>query len=160
MRNFIRGLVLVLFLSGLVFGSYQLFLFIKNRQTASPPGDEQPVQKCNFKEGTCAPVTATAETGQVRVLVTVEGKMGAAIEVDLFTTPNPEDNLVAYVKVSDQDGKALFEAVPAGTYYVFFNNTGFPKEFGEAEGLGPVGQKVEIVKGQTGEFNLDLRRSQ
>jgi hypothetical protein len=158
MRKFIRGLALVFVLGGLVFGGYQLFLFIKNRQLATPPENEQPVQRCNFKEGTCVPVTATAETGQVRILVTVEGKPGSFIEVDLFTTPNPEDNLVAYVKISSQDGVALYEAVPAGTYYVFFNNSNFPEEFGEPEGLGPVGQKVVITKKQTQEVNLDLRR--
>ncbi|HLD96460.1 MAG TPA: hypothetical protein VI794_01965 [Patescibacteria group bacterium] len=162
MRNFIRGLVLILVLSGLVLGGYQLFLFLKNRQNSSPPANEQPVQRCNFRTETCEPITANAETGVLKVTTTVDGQVGKGIEIDLFSRPQPEEavNFDAYVKISNRDGIALFEAVPAGTYYIFFNNTGFPKEFGEPEGLGPVGQKVVVVKGQTKEANLDLSRSQ
>lgn len=109
--------------------------------------------KCNFDTHTCENFTPQKDSGNLKITITIDGKPGKGIEVDLWAKPSPGGE--SYVKNTDEKGIALFKGIPSGVYYPSSNLTNFPKEYGNAYKTWSW-ENVEIAKGKTAEMKIDL----
>lgn len=102
---------------------------------------------------TCENFIAQKDSGNFKITLTVDGKPGKRIEVDLWFKPSPGGE--SFVKNTDEKGVAFFNGIPSGVYYPSTNLTNFPKEYGNAYKTWSW-EKVAIVKGETAEMKVDL----
>lgn len=114
------------------------------------------ILKCNFDTHTCENFIPQKDSGNFKIIITVNGKPGKGVEIDLWfkNTPGGE----SFVKNTNASGVALFEGIPPGIYYPSTNLTNFPKEYGNAY-QNWTWQNVEIVKRKTTEVKMDLHSS-
>lgn len=169
--KFVFGLIIILFLGGLVYLGIKTALsgpFKEICQTRAPLflGFRPPILdslceklkaeatlKCNFDTHACANYTAQKEAGNFKIILTIDGKPGKGIEVDLWFKPSPGGE--SFVKNTDGKGTAFFKGIPPGVYYPSTNLTNFPKEYGNAYNTW-TWAKVTVIKGETTETKMDL----
>ena len=84
------------------------------------------------------------------MLITALDKPVKDLEVDVGDLPGSS---VYYMKLTDAKGIAIFNGLPAGSYFVYFNSTNFPSKFGTS----PTGG-TSVTSGQTTDINIDLLR--
>lgn len=111
--------------------------------------------KCDFTAHKCDFFTPSTSSGDLKVIITVDGQPGKKIEVDTWPGPHPGSGNESYVKYSDDSGTAFFKGIPSGIYYLSTNSNSFPKEYQNAETTFGI-PKVEVVKDQTTEVKIDL----
>lgn len=157
MKNkFVLGLVTALILGIFVkiISGYINFGYFKNPDLIlgglfkNKNGQSQVIDK-NVKN--CKNLVSGASTfGNLKVVIVGNGKPVENLEVDLSNQPGP----IHCMQKTDKKGTVLFEAVPAGKMFIFFNNNAFPKEFGHPP--TETGQ-VTILQGQLVEKTLELK---
>lgn len=113
---------------------------------------------CNWKSHSCNLVQSGPETGELKVRVTVDGKPGKNIEVDLWTSSQPGGADESYIIYTDGNGLAWFKGIPPGVYYPGNNLSGFPKEYGDAYLTWEM-LPAQVVKGQSQEAVIALTRA-
>jgi len=164
MKKYILGFISALILIGLIYVGYKIFpkpynwerpagkpfIDVKNSKTAVI---------CYWKQNYCDYFTPSTDSGSLKVLVTVDGKPGKEIEVNLWTSQKPGGSDEFYTKYTDDNGVAFFEGITSGTYYPNYNLNGFPKEYGNAYTAWET-QKVEVIKGTTKEVTINLSQKQ
>lgn len=109
--------------------------------------------KCSYETHACENVVPQKDSGDYKITITVNGKPGKGIEVDLGQNAGPIGD--QYIKVTDMNGVAIFRGVPPGTYYQGMNLDVFPKEYGDAYKTW-TWAKVTIIEGKTAEMKMDL----
>ncbi len=109
--------------------------------------------KCSYITHTCENVISQKDSGDYKITITVNGKPGKGIEVDLGVNSGPTGD--SYVKTTDYNGIAVFKGIPPGVYYQSANLSNFPKEYGDAYKTWSW-ENVEIVEGKTTEMKIDL----
>lgn len=173
MRNLLLGIIIVLLLAGVGFVAFKVALkgpliglcssktpsFINSLCPSTSGGEDITASKATFKcswaDSSCSPITPSPNSGNLKVLVTVNGQPGKKIEIDTWTSPQPGSDKESFVKYTDAGGTALFEGIPAGTYYLTSNSNSFPKEYTTAlESFSP--QSVEVTAGSTTEKSINL----
>lgn len=143
MKKFILGLVVALILGTFVnaiFG-YMKFGYFKNQNGKNQVIDKD-VKDCKDL------VSGTSSFGDLKVVITGNGKPVEDLEVDLSNQPGP----IRCMQKTDKNGTALFKTVPTGQMFLFFNGNAFPKEFGH-----PPTEHVTILKEQLVEKTLELK---
>ncbi len=171
MKKIILGLIIILLLSGLTYAGVKMTrseLFKGICKTRAPlflgirPSvlDEICVRlnanktlKCNFDTHTCEDFLAQKDSGNFKITLTVDGKPGKGIEVNLWFKPSPGGE--SLVKNTDEKGIAIFKGIPPGVYYPSTNLTNFPKEYGNAYKTW-TWAVVTVIKGETAEIKIDL----
>lgn len=171
MKKIILGLIVLLILGGGVFlgirvaleGPYNglcktrapLFLGIRPAllDNICEAISSNTTLKCNFDTHTCENFIAQKDSGNFKITLTVDGKPGKNIEVDLWFKPSPGGE--SFVKNTDEKGRAFFKGIPSGVYYPSTNLTNFPKEYTNAYKTWSW-ENIAIVKGKTAEMEIDL----
>lgn len=129
--------VLIIFFLGYAAGSFLPLSSFGNNENSNFVAPE------NLIEG-------ATEFGSLKVILTdTRGAFIDNIEVDVGEHPGGK----MAVEVTDKNGVALFEKMPAGNYVIFFNDNTFPKNFERVPSLIP----VKITKGQATEQKIELR---
>lgn len=109
--------------------------------------------KCSYVTHTCENLIPQEDSGNYKITLTVNGKPGKGIEVDLGLNAGPIGD--SYIEVTDVNGVAIFKGIPPGAYYQGVNLSNFPKEYGDAYKTW-TWSKVTISKGETIEMKMDL----
>lgn len=154
MRNFLLGLVIALILGTLtnVILGYIKFGYFKNldlnlsgllkNRSGQPQVIDKDVKGCKDL------VPGASTFGKLKVTIVGNGKPVENLEVDLSNQPGQ----IRCMQKTDKNGMVLFEVVPAGQMFIFFNNNAFPKEFGH-----PPTEPIMIVQEQLVEKTLELK---
>jgi hypothetical protein len=91
------------------------------------------------------------DIGTLKVKIFVNSIPIGGVEVDLGTIgSNGPIGLMSAIK-TNQQGLALFEPVPAGTYDIFWNDNNFPQEYNQ-----PPVMSVEIFRDKVTEKIIEL----
>lgn len=136
MRKFILGFVSALLFVGIIYLTYPFVSgFIGGPKLVSPENLNPSVK----------------DYGSLRVEIYGKGNPLAGVEVDLGIIGPKGPELMTIVTTDDQ-GAALFEKVPTGTYDLFFNGFQFP----EGYVIPRERYFAEIVKDQQTEKRIDL----
>jgi hypothetical protein len=173
MRNLLLGIVIVLLLAGVGFIVFKVALkgplsglcsnaplpFISSLCPSTTSGGDITVSKATFKcswaDSSCSPIVPSANSGNLKITVTVNGEPGKKIEIDTWTSPQPGGDKESFVKYTDQQGIAFFEGIPAGIYYLTSNTNSFPKQYTNAwESFSP--ERVEVAASSTTERSINL----
>ncbi len=93
---------------------------------------------CDNTKHICGDFSKTADSGTLRVVLFSKSGPPGGIEVDAGAKPGADHY---YMKFSDNSGVALFEGIPAGNYYIYFNGNNFPTKYGDS----PT-ETVQIIK--------------
>lgn len=112
--------------------------------------------KCSYNTHTCENVIPQKNSGDYKITLTVDGKPGKGIEVDLGVNQGPIGD--SYIKTTDENGIALFKGIPAGVYFQSVNLSNFPKEYGNAYKTW-TWSNVTIIEGKVAEVKMDLHTS-
>ncbi len=112
--------------------------------------------KCNFNTHTCENFAPLKDSGDFKIILTVDGRPGKKIEIDLWFKPSPGGE--SLVKNTDEKGVAFFKGIPPGVYYPSTNLTNFPKQYGNASETW-TWESATIVKGKATEMKMDLHSS-
>ncbi len=136
MKNkFILGLITALILGTIIIG------YFKNKTGPSQMIDKD-VKNCKDL------VSGASTFGNLKVTIVGNGKPVGNLEVDLGNRPGS----VRCMQKTDKNGMVLFEGVPTGQMFIYFNSNAFPKEFGH-----PPTESVTILQGQLAEKTLELK---
>lgn len=109
--------------------------------------------KCSYVTHTCENLIPQEDSGNYKITLTVNGKPGKGIEVNLGQNAGPIGD--SYVKTTDHNGVAIFKGIPPGVYYQSANLDNFPKEYGDAY-KSWTWVTITVIKGKTGEMKMDL----
>lgn len=171
MRNLLLGILIVLLLGGVAFFGFRAALagplnglcktlpFTESLCPSSSGGEDitnsKATFKCSWVDNSCSPITPSANSGNLKVTVTVNGQPGKKIEIDTWTSAQPGGDKESLVKYTDAEGIALFEGIPSGTYFLTSNSNSFPKEYTTALKSFSI-QKIEVIEGSTAEISINL----
>lgn len=111
----------------------------------------EPVSKGPPPKATPPAKPPAAKTGQVKGMVTLDGKPLAAAEVTVITLDLPRPRVFS-TKVAN-GAYALADELPVGKYVVIVTGKGVPEKFGTTLTSG---LRVEVAGGAS-ELNLDLK---
>ncbi|HXK36680.1 MAG TPA: carboxypeptidase-like regulatory domain-containing protein [Candidatus Paceibacterota bacterium] len=118
------------------------FMFLRD-----PFGGGGPVSPSALKPG-------ATEFGTLRVTVLADSRPVADVEVDLGTIgPSGPTGAMSAVQ-TDDDGVAIFEQVPVGTYDLFWNDNAFPEGYQQ-----PPDISITIAKDRTTDRTVILTPS-
>ena len=134
MKKLFLILVAVIFLLlGYVLGNFLPLSFFGQEKSSLPQADEQGIQG----------------NAQLEVILKTDTGMPLAnIEVDVAEQPGPPP--VGGLALTDENGVAIFNIKP-GNYFIFFNDTNFPKDF-----ENPPPQPVEVKADESDQTTIIL----
>ena len=152
MKKLVLGFISALILVGLV---YAVFTFVPQfvSKKRGPLYDEdvkraQEAVICDAVKHSCNYFDKTQGSGSLKVAIVVAKSPVKRLEVDVAGKPGSP---LYYVKLTDNNGVALFNNLPSGDYAIYFNGVNFPKEYGDSPTV-----PVEIIKNQTIERVIEL----
>ncbi len=112
--------------------------------------------KCSYDTHICENVNPRKDSGGYKITITVNGKPGKGVEVDMGVNSGPTGD--SYIKTTDKNGVAFFKGIPPGVYYQGVNLENFPKEYGDAYKTW-TWARITIVEGKMAEMKMDLHTS-
>lgn len=152
MKKFVLGFIFALVLMGLI---YSVFMFLSQFQPKKKgPLYDEDVKKaqeaviCDVLKHSCSYFDKTQDSGSLSVTIIAAKGPVKGLEVDVAGKPGSPQY---YVKLTDNNGVALFNNLPSDDYAIYFNGVNFPKEYGDSPTV-----PVEIVKNQTIERVIEL----
>ena len=142
MRNFILGFISALFLVGVSYGIYNFVISSKKDEVSRE------------SQGNCAHLkSGSTDFGKAEITITSNsGQSVKEVEVNLGDLPGAE--VYCWTK-TDDNGVASFDDVPAGGYYIYFNDVTLPPALGGGDAT-PVLQ-IEVSEGATAEAGIELK---
>jgi hypothetical protein len=136
-------------LGGVLFVGYKYFRPGSNSsvqsQTGGPP---QGALVCDVEAHSCKSLEKTASSGTLKVILTAGGKAVPNLEVDVSSQPGGKKY---YMRTTDASGASVFDGIPSGNSFIYFNTENFPQQFGT-----PPTAAISVFSGQTVEKSIDL----
>ncbi len=148
MKKILFPILVVMLLVGLGLVGYNYFQAGSNSRSNQSGGPPNEAQLCKVDSHTCTVIPKSANSGAVKITISASGKSVGDLEVDLGTKPGAPQY---YMKLTDANGTAIFDGIPAGSYVIYFNSNNFPQQFGS-----PPTETVTVGSGQTSVKNIDL----
>jgi len=105
-------------------------------------------QFCSTDSHVCLPIPQNPNSGTLKIKVTAGGKSVRNLEIDVASKPGANEY---YMMLTDVSGAVTLNWLPPGMYSIYFNNNGFPTQYG-----APPVVPVEITIGQTTQKTVDL----
>jgi hypothetical protein len=144
MKKILIFIIVLVILAGLGYVGFKFFWPSKNTSGGPPKG----VQLCDIDAQTCSVIPKSANSGILQITINNTGKPVGDLEVDVGTKPGATKY---YMGLTDANGVIAVDGIPAGSYFIYFNNGNFPTEFGN-----PPLVPVSISTGQTTKKTIDL----
>lgn len=146
MKKIVFIVVILVVLAGLGYAGYKNFMpGSKNESGGGPPTG---AQLCDVNSHSCSVIQKTADSGTLKIIITASGKSVGSLEVDVAAKPGAPKY---YMALTDNNGTAVFDGIPAGSYFIYFNGNNFPTQFGD-----PPTESVNVISGQTVQKNINL----
>jgi hypothetical protein len=145
MKKVLIFIVILVILAGLGYFGFKFFWPASKNTSGGPP---KTVQLCDIDSQTCGVVPKSANPGILQITIANEGKPVGNLEVDVGVKPGATKY---YMGLTDTGGVISVDGIPAGNYFIYFNNGNFPVEFGN-----PPLVPVSVLAGQTTKKSIDL----
>jgi hypothetical protein len=146
MKKILIIIIVLIILAGLGYFGYKYFFPSSKSQSVGGPGAA--AQLCDINTQNCSAIQKSADSGTLQVTVTGGGKVVTDLEVDVGVKPGATKY---YMRLTDSNGVAVFDGIPAGSYDVYFNGNNFPAQFGNSPLV-----TVEVSAGQIIQKSIDL----
>ncbi len=148
MKKIVIVVIVLLVLGGVGFFGYKYFNSSKLTTVSNQGPSKSETLLCSVKNNSCTNYQKSANSGNVKITITQSGKPVANLEVDFAQKPGAQEY---YMKQTDKSGIALLEGMPAGNYFIYFNQSNFPVSLGE-----PPTKTATIVSGETAEVSIKI----
>ena len=149
MNKLLIIVMVLILLAGGGFLVYRNYFSSKTAVTSSEPAKNQ-TQVCDLQKQTCMVNSKTTNSGSLKVSIVSSGAPVKSLEVDIGIKPGASQY---YLKFTGEDGIALFEGIPAGSYVIYFNQESFPSGL-----IEPAPQAINVLAGQTTQTNINLSK--
>lgn len=150
MRKLVLGFVSILIIAALAYVGYKVFSesVFKGKSPLFGVVKSNEAVLCDTQQHLCNSFSKTSNSGNLKVIISASGDPVKNLEVDLGVQPGAPKY---YMRPTNNQGIALFEGIPSGNYFIYFNGINFPKLYGNSPTQG-----VEIIPNQVVERFLEL----